>query len=110
MVREDSPRYVIHGTKGSFVKYGIDVQEDQLKAGGMPMDISFGAEPIEQWGTLYSEKDGLPFTEKIETEKGNWAMLFQNIYNAIVHSETLLVKPEEVLEQIKIMEIVKNKK
>jgi scyllo-inositol 2-dehydrogenase (NADP+) len=110
MVREDSPRYVIHGTKGSFVKYGIDVQEDQLKAGGMPIDISFGVEPIEQWGTLYSEKDGLPFTEKIKTEKGNWAMLFQNIYNAIMHSETLLVKPEEVLEQIKIMEIVKNKK
>ena len=110
MVREDSPRYIIHGTKGSFVKHGIDVQEDQLKAGGMPMDISFGVEPIEQWGTLYSEKDGLPFTEKIKTEKGNWAVLFQNVYDAIVHGELLLVKLEEVLEQIKIIELVKNKK
>jgi scyllo-inositol 2-dehydrogenase (NADP+) len=110
MVREDSPRYIIHGSKGSFVKYGMDVQEDHLKAGKTPMDIDFGLEPATQLGTLYTEKNGLSFTEKIETEKGNWAMLFQNVYDAIVQNETLFVNPEEVLEQIKIMEIVKNKK
>jgi scyllo-inositol 2-dehydrogenase (NADP+) len=107
IVREDSPRYIIHGSKGSFVKYGMDVQEDHLKAGRMPMDIGFGVEPIIQYGTLYTEKDGIPSTEKIETEKGNWAILFQNVYDAIVHDETLLVKPEEVLEQIKIIEKIK---
>jgi scyllo-inositol 2-dehydrogenase (NADP+) len=110
MVREDSPRYIIHGSKGSFVKYGMDVQEDHLKAGMMPMDIGFGVEPIKQYGTLYTKKDNLPFTEKIETKKGNWAKLFQNVYEAIMHSKTLLVKPEEVLEQIKIIELIKNKK
>ncbi len=110
MVRENSPRYIIHGSTGSFVKYGMDAQEDHLKAGKTPMDIDFGIESATQFGTLYTEKNGLSFTEKIETEKGNWAMLFQNVYDAIVHNETLFVKPEEVLEQIKIMEIVKNKK
>ncbi len=110
MVREESPRYIIHGTKGSFVKYGIDVQEDQLKAGITPMDIGFGEEPFSNAGTLYTEKNELPFTEKIETEKGNWAILFENVHDAIVHGKTLLVKPEEVLEQLKIIEIVKNKK
>jgi scyllo-inositol 2-dehydrogenase (NADP+) len=107
MVREDSPRYIVHGSKGSFVKYGIDVQEDQLKAGMMPTGVEFGVEHIKQYGTLYTEKDGLPFTEKIETEKGNWEILFQNVYDAIVHDKTLLVKPEEVLEQIKIIEKIK---
>jgi scyllo-inositol 2-dehydrogenase (NADP+) len=110
MVREDSPRYIIHGTKGSFVKYGMDVQEDDLKAGKMPNDIGFGEELIAQFGTLYTEKNGMPFAEKMKNEKGNWAMLFQNVYNAIVHSEALLVKLEEVVEQIKIIELVKNKK
>jgi scyllo-inositol 2-dehydrogenase (NADP+) len=108
MAREDSPRYIIHGTKGSFVKYGIDLQEDHLKAGKMHTDIDFGVEPTTQYGTLYSEKNGLPFIEKIETEKGNWAMLFQNVYDAIVHNKILLVKPAEVLEQIKIIETIKN--
>lgn len=107
MVREDSPRYIIHGTKGSFVKYGMDVQEDQLKTGMIPMDVGFGIEPIERHGTIYTEKNGLPFTEKIETEKGNWAVLFQNIYDVIMHAVPLLVKPEEVVEQIKIIEKIK---
>ncbi len=30
------PRFVVHGTLGSFVKYGLDVQENLLKAGGRP--------------------------------------------------------------------------
>jgi scyllo-inositol 2-dehydrogenase (NADP+) len=110
MASEETPRYIIQGSKGSFVKYGIDVQEDQLKAGMMPMDIGFGIEPTTQYGTLYTEKDAVPFTEKIKTEKGNWELLFQNIHDAIVHGKTLLVKPEEVVEQIKIMEGIKNKK
>jgi scyllo-inositol 2-dehydrogenase (NADP+) len=108
MVREESPRYIIHGSKGSFVKYGIDIQENQLKAGLMPADVGFGVEPTTQYGTLYSEKNGLPIAEKIEIEKGNWIMLFQNVYDAIMHNETLLVKPEEVSEQIKIIEMVKS--
>jgi len=29
----ESPRYVVHGTRGSYVKYGLDPQEDRLKAG-----------------------------------------------------------------------------
>ena len=33
LVREEGPRYILHGTKGSFIKYGLDVQEDHLKAG-----------------------------------------------------------------------------
>ncbi len=35
------PRFIVHGTRGSFVKYGLDPQEDALKAGGRP-----------QWGQL----------------------------------------------------------
>jgi scyllo-inositol 2-dehydrogenase (NADP+) len=108
MVREDSPRYIIHGSKSSFVKYGIDIQEDQLKAGVMPIGTAFGIEPAIQQGMLYTEKNKTPFTEKIETEKGNWAILFQNVYEAIMENKTLLVKPEEIVEQIKIIEKVKS--
>ncbi|MFW6222478.1 MAG: Gfo/Idh/MocA family protein, partial [Bacteroidota bacterium] len=33
LVREKGPRFILHGTKGSVVKYGLDVQEDLLKRG-----------------------------------------------------------------------------
>ena len=33
LVAQPRPRFSIHGTAGSFVKFGLDPQEDQLKAG-----------------------------------------------------------------------------
>ncbi len=39
------PRFVVHGTRGSFVKYGLDVQEDALKAGQRPQWDALG-----EWG------------------------------------------------------------
>ncbi|MES2519974.1 MAG: Gfo/Idh/MocA family oxidoreductase [Bacteroidota bacterium] len=106
LVREDSPRYIIHGTKGSFTKYGIDVQEDHLKAGMQPLDAGFGIEPILQMGIINTEMNGLVFRGTVETEKGDWSLLFQNIYDVIVDGKELFIKPEEVLEQIKIIEQV----
>lgn len=107
MVREEGPRYILHGTKGSFVKYGIDVQEDHLKAGILPNMEGFGIEPASNQGILNSDVNGLHFRGTIETLKGDWGILFQNLYEAITGKAELLVKPEEVLEQIKIMEQIK---
>lgn len=108
LVREDTPRYIIHGKKGSFNKYGIDVQEDHLKAGMMPQDVNFGIEPTAQSGILHTEMNGLIFKGTVETEKGNWALLFQNLHDVIVDGKELLIKPEEVLEQIRIIEAIKS--
>ena len=108
MVREDTPRYIIHGTKGSFMKHGIDVQEDHLKVGMKPTDSDFGIESIENSGVLNTEINGLIVKGTVETEKGNWALLFQNLHDAIVNGKELLIKPEEVLEQIRIIEKVKS--
>jgi scyllo-inositol 2-dehydrogenase (NADP+) len=108
LVREDTPRYIIHGKKGSFTKYGIDVQEDHLKMGMKLTDNDFGIEPISQSGILNTEINDLIIKGTVETEKGNWALLFQNLHDAIVDGKELLIKPEEVLEQIRIIEKVKS--
>ncbi len=36
LVAQPGPRWAVHGTRGSFTKYGLDVQEDALKAGHRP--------------------------------------------------------------------------
>ncbi|WP_339883686.1 oxidoreductase, partial [Vreelandella maris] len=36
LVADPTPRFRVHGTQGSFVKYGLDPQEDRLKAGEVP--------------------------------------------------------------------------
>lgn len=105
-MREDTPRYTIHGTKGSFVKYGVDVQEDQSKAGLTPSHADWGKESPDNWGLLNTEINGLPFRGKVESEVGNWGILFQNLYEVITQRKELIIKPEEVLEQIRIIEQV----
>jgi predicted dehydrogenase len=39
------PRSVLHGTLGSWVKFGADVQEKQLVAGMLPDSVGFGHDP-----------------------------------------------------------------
>lgn len=106
MVHQPTPRYIINGSKSSFVKYGLDVQEDQQKINMNPTDPLFGIEPVIQQGKLYTYNGSKMVAEEVMTEKGNWAMLFQNLHDAIVHDEELLIKTEDVLEQIKIIESV----
>ena len=110
LVREPTPRYMLHGTKGSFVKYGIDIQEDQLKAGLRPGDETFGKEPASQWGLLNTELYGADFRGTFEPETGNWGLLFDNLYEVISgKSNTLIISPEQVLGQIEILEKISKK-
>ena len=46
------PRLRLLGSSGSFVKYGMDVQEAALVAGGSPSNPGWGREPPESWGTV----------------------------------------------------------
>lgn len=105
LVREESPRYIIHGRKGSYVKYGIDPQEDALKAGGTPKDAGWGKESPELWGKLNTEMNGLHVEGKLETLAGAYQGYYQNIYDAIVGAKQLVVQPEQVVHTIKIIEM-----
>ena len=50
------PRMAVHGTKASWIKYGLDVQESQLLAGVRPGDASWGVDP--EPGHLYDGASG----------------------------------------------------
>ncbi len=105
LVEEQTARYIITGSNGIYTKYGLDVQEDQLKSGMKPNDKSFGIEPMLQSGIFIDTNTKAKTI--IPTLRGNWAMLFQNLYEAIVFNKALLVNPHDVVEQIRIIEAIK---
>ncbi|MGB4361341.1 MAG: oxidoreductase [Rhodoferax sp.] len=45
LVAEPGPRWSVHGTQGSFTKFGLDPQEDALKAGQRPQ-----LNALDDWG------------------------------------------------------------
>lgn len=104
LVKNPGPRYSIHGEFGSFLKWGIDPQEEMLKAGNLPEGDDWGKEPAENWGELVYEKEGLNFAGHVETLPGNYNAFYVNVFDAIRNNTELIVKPEETVEVLKIME------
>lgn len=106
LVRETGAAVALYGTNGSFVKYGMDVQEEALRAGIMPDDIAnWGVEPVSSWGKINTEHQGLHLIGNIESEKGDYREYYQNIYEALSGEEELIVKPEQAANTIRIIEL-----
>lgn len=104
LVREMGPQYTIHGTEGSFIKMGTDPQEEMLKINRLPDEPGWGKEPPSDWGKLNTSINGVHFEGKIETIPGNYALFYTNLYHAIRGGEPLMVRPEEALMTIRILE------
>ncbi len=104
MVREEGPRYILHGTEGSFLKWGLDPQEVDLKAGKYPNEPDWGVEPRKLWGKLNTDLNGLHFTGRIETIPGNYLAYYDNIHDVIRKKAELIVKPEQSLDVMRIIE------
>jgi scyllo-inositol 2-dehydrogenase (NADP+) len=105
LVREQSPRFILHGTEGSFVKYGFDPQEEALKRGFIPSESNWGNEPREQWGTLITQVGGLDLEGQVKTIAGCYQSFYQNIVEVISGHAELAVKPEEARSTIRIIEL-----
>lgn len=103
-VKEPGPRFQVHGTMGSFVKYGLDSQESQLRLGKKPGSRGYGIEPARQRGILNTVLPGKEFRGQIETLPGNYMEFFDNVYSVIVSGAEMIVKPEDALMNIRIIE------
>lgn len=105
LVRAELPHFILLGENGSFVKYGVDIQEEDLKAGLTPLTKSnWGEEPEQLYGTLYTTANGLDIKGKVKSEKGDYRAYYTNIYDVLVHHKELLVKPEQARNTIKLIE------
>ncbi len=103
-VKEPGPRFQVHGTSGSFVKYGLDSQEAQLRLGKKPGSRGFGIEPLSQRGILNTVLPGHEYRGRYKTLPGNYMAFFDNIYNVIVYKAETVVKPQDALLNIRIIE------
>lgn len=101
LIREKGPAFQVFGTKGSFVKFVGDIQEEDLKQGKKPVNNpQWGLEPKESWGKLNTVDE-----EKfLESEKGDYPFLYKNLFKAITENEPLAVTPQQARNVIKVIE------
>lgn len=101
LVAAPRPRFALHGTKGSFVKYGIDPQEAVLRAGGMPTDSGYGIEPDDQWGML---TDAAGASRPVRSEAGDWRGYYRAMRDAIRGEGDVPVDPVDAVRALRIIE------
>jgi predicted dehydrogenase len=96
------PHFLIHGTKGSFIKYGMDPQEARLRAENPPQGLDWGADwggdPEELWGTL--SLVGAPSVQ-VQTERGDYRGFYANVRDAIEKNAPLEVTPQQALRTMR---------
>ncbi|MTI28816.1 oxidoreductase [Fulvivirga kasyanovii] len=106
LVKEPLPKYILLGTHGSFVKYGLDIQEATLNEAKKSLtDQDWGREPDNQWGTInYMDEHG-DHRETVKSINGNYPAYYENIYEAITGKSELQVTPEQGRNTIRIIEL-----
>ncbi len=103
LVQIDYPKFIVHGHKGSFVKYGIDQQETSLKANIMPGEPGFGAD--DSVGELvYVNEAGEMVREAVPLESGDYGRVYDALYDTLVNGQPNYVKETDVLTNMEILQ------
>jgi len=105
LVKTQGPRFILHGTKGTYIKYGIDPQEDDLKNGLLPGNEDWGADSPANWGFITMDCNGLQIDGRIQTENGAYELFYDNIYDVLTIDAEMAVKPYEARNVIRTIEL-----
>jgi len=99
------PRFVLHGTRGSFFKQTFDPQEINLRRGHAPENSPWGGEPPEDWGVL-TVAQGDTFTQRsIPSATCDYRDYYANVRDALLGREELAVTPEWALNVMRVLEM-----
>jgi predicted dehydrogenase len=107
-----APRFLLHGTAGSFRKWGLDPQEPAIVAGatvprlGEPQEWLCEEESL--WGELVVAPvltaPGTLVKTKVQTDCGDYRGFYKNVRDAIEGTAPLAVTPEAGLAVAKVLE------
>jgi predicted dehydrogenase len=98
LVAAKGPRFIVHGTRGSFVKDGMDSQEDALRAGLSPRSENFGTDPRDGILTL-----GNQTSRPVASLRGAYIRYYELLRDAI---EASAPPPVTAAEAIAVMDIL----
>ncbi len=118
LAAEPSPRFLVHGTQGSFTKFGLDPQEPALIAGNRPpmltevdteAETSWIKEPESMWGVLTTATQ---LTEPVKLERsdyptvpGDYRHFYTSVRNAIHGDSALSIAASAGYRSIRLIEL-----
>jgi scyllo-inositol 2-dehydrogenase (NADP+) len=104
LVAAPRPRFSLHGSLGSFVKYGLDPQEPFLRAGGKAGDPGYGEEPAATFGRL-TIGEGAP--QVVPSARGDWRLYYEGMADAILNGAPPPVDPADALAGLELIALAR---
>ncbi|MFC4586822.1 Gfo/Idh/MocA family oxidoreductase [Sphaerisporangium corydalis] len=93
------PRFRVLGSRGAYVKWGLDPQEDRLRAGERPGGPGWGTEPPERWGVLGVDGDSRP----VETMPGAYQEFYAGVLACLTTGAPPPVDPAGVADALAVL-------
>jgi predicted dehydrogenase len=94
------PRFRVLGSAAGFVKYGMDVQEERLRAGMTPDSPGFGDDEEDRWGLLGTEGE----RQIVRTEPGAYLDFYRGVAAALREGAAPPVDPDSAVDVLAIIE------
>ena len=104
LVRDPGPRFMLHGTEGSFTVWGTDPQEEALKAGHRPGTPGWGSDPESSQARIMTDFRGEHQEGPVPVMAGNYLAYYDNLFEAIRSGSALEVTLHQAEEVIRIVE------
>lgn len=134
LAKDHGLRYMVHGDHGSWMKVGVDTQEEALMHGTLPTyppdvpssgdllpeypigseasthEVSYGSEPRNQWGVLTTTSPANPTSSTIVLTPpvaGSYHLLYDELHARIVHGVKPAVDPMVSVTVLRIIELAR---
>jgi predicted dehydrogenase len=105
LVSAPGARFTVHGTRASYVKHGLDPQEDMLKRGDRLPSPHWGEDWRHGMMTIGQVREGIqPELHEVPTLPGNYLAYYAGVRDAIRSGSPLPVTAEAALEVIRVLE------
>lgn len=99
------PRFYVRGLEGSYVKFGVDVQEEALHKVTRAEGEDWGREPEDEWGTLTLDIDGTLMNSRVEPLAGDYRIFYAGVRDAILGQQEPPVQALEAWRTVHILEL-----
>ena len=112
---DNAPRFLLHGTKGSFKKHGLDPQEPALVGGAkvpvMGSQEAWLQEKESAWGKLtvapVPSDPAMLVERQVKTELGDYRGFYANVRDAVLGTAELAVTAQDGYRVVKLLEMAR---
>lgn len=100
---EERPRYELKGSAGSYIKFGLDTQEDALKRGELPVDDTWGYDPRD--GVLQIAADAGSISTPVPTMHGDYRQFYKAFRDAVLLNKANPVSLDDAILTMELIEL-----